>query len=659
MKTFKVIFLTICLSTVAFLGWKMTTTNGKSSVHQDKVSSLIPRDLLFGNPEKALPQLSSDGKLLAYLAPNDQNVLNVWIQDLSGVQKDRLVTSDEKRGIRSFLWQFDDQHILYIQDRDGDENWHLYQTNIETKETRDLTPYEGAKTDIVEYDPQYPHLILVQINHRNKSESDVYKIDLKTGEIKLDTENFGGIFHWVTDNQLNVRVAHSYSKEGNTLIHVRETVDSPWREFLSIDPNEIGGSVVGFSPDNQSIYLISSLGENNNQLFKINLATGQREVLFKDSSYDLSSLMIHPTTHVIEAAGIDKERFEWVALDSTVSFDLKKLEELYGKSFKVVSRDLADTKWIIASISDQRPVRFYLYHRDDQTAKFLFSTQASLEKYTLSPMTPISFEARDGMKIHGYLTLPIDKEPRDLPTVLLVHGGPWVRDSWGLQPTVQWLANRGYAVLQINYRGSTGYGKDYVNAGNHEWAGKMHTDLLDGKKWVINQGYADPHKIAIYGGSYGGYATLVGLTFTPDEFCCGVDIVGPSNLITLLQTFPPYWAPLKAQTDKRLGSLEKDAEFLKERSPLFKADQIKKPLLIAQGANDPRVKQAESDQIVEVMRKNQLPVEYLLFSDEGHGFARPINRLKFCAAAEEFLSQHLGGPCQASSLDEDWNALKK
>jgi dipeptidyl aminopeptidase/acylaminoacyl peptidase len=274
-------------------------------------------------------------------------------------------------------------------------------------------------------------------------------------------------------------------------------------------------------------------------------------------------------------------------------------------------------------------------------------------------MSPISFTARDGMKLHGYMTLPVGTEAKNLPMVLLVHGGPWARDSWGLNPTVQWLANRGYAVMQLNYRGSTGYGKQYLNAGNRQWSKKMHTDLLDAKQWMIDQGYVDPNKVAIYGGSYGGYATLVGLTFTPDEFCCGVDIVGPSNLVTLLQTIPPYWAPLKVKMELRVGYLETDLEFLKECSPLFKVDQIKKPLLIAQGANDPRVKQSESDQIVQAMREKKLPVEYLLFSDEGHGFARPENRLKFSAAAENFLMKYLGGRYEPVNTEDNWESLRK
>ena len=346
-------------------------------------------------------------------------------------------------------------------------------------------------------------------------------------------------------------------------------------------------------------------------------------------------------------------------LDPQLQADFDALNATGYGAFKITSQSLSNRKWIVAFVSDQHPTRYYLYDRDTKKTQFLFTSQPALDAYQLSPMTPISFQARDGMTLHGYLTLPIGKQPQHLPTVLFVHGGPWVRDTWGFNTTVQWFANRGYAVLQVNYRGSTGYGKDYLNAGNREWAGKMHTDLLDGKQWLIDKGYSDPNKIAIYGGSYGGYATLVGLTFTPNEFCCGVDIVGPSNIITLLKTVPPYWAIFKAQNDIRIGSLEKDEEFLKARSPLYKVDAIVKPLLIGQGANDPRVKQAESDQIVSEMRSKNLPVEYLLFPDEGHSFQKPINRLKFCAASEMFLAKYLGGRYEPPTAEENWESLKR
>jgi dipeptidyl aminopeptidase/acylaminoacyl peptidase len=307
--------------------------------------------------------------------------------------------------------------------------------------------------------------------------------------------------------------------------------------------------------------------------------------------------------------------------------------------------------------SDVAPATYYLFDPKTRKTEFLFATRPELEKYTLANVQPISFTASDGMKIFGYVTMP--PAAKKAPMVMLVHGGPWGRDVWGYSPLTQMLANRGYGVLQVNFRGSTGYGKAYLKAGDREWAGKMHQDLIDAKRWAVKQGYTDADKVAVMGGSYGGYATLTGLTFTPDEFACGVSIVGPSNLYTLLKAIPPYWAPMKALFDQRVGSLEKEEDFLRSRSPLFRADRIKKPLLIGQGANDPRVPQAESDQIVKAMRDNKLPVEYIVFPDEGHGFARPINNLRFFAATEQFLSKCLGGRAEPPTAEEDWAAFRK
>ncbi|MBA3721613.1 MAG: S9 family peptidase [Parachlamydiaceae bacterium] len=623
-------------------------------------SQLIPRKLLFGNPVKTSPELSPNGEKMAYLAPDNNNVLNVWVRDLTKkASEDKMVTSDKKRGVRNFLWQYDNNHILYVQDRDGDENWHLYQTDINTNETKNLTPYDGSRIEIVDYNYKYPDDILVQINKRDKSLFDVYRINLKNGDSQLVVENTNNTINWIADHQLVIRARQSYTKDGGMLTQVRDDENAPWRDLLETDPEEIGGEVIDFTDDDQSLYLLSSLNGNTNRLLKISLKGGTPEVVLEDKEFDLSSIMTHPTKNTLEAAGVEKDRWDWIIVDPSLKKDFENLKKIEKGIFTINSRTLSNRKWIVAFRSDQRPSQFYLYNRDTGKADFLFTSQPDLEKYTLNPMTPISFQAEDGMTIHGYLTLPAGDHKKNLSTILLVHGGPWVRDTWGLNPAVQWLANRGYAVLQINYRGSKGYGKAYMNAGNREWAGKMHTDLLDGKKWMIKNGYSNPDKFAIYGGSYGGYATLVGLTFTPDEFCCGVDIVGPSNLITLLQTLPPYWAPAKVQMDRRVGKLETEQDFLKSRSPLFKANLIKKPLLIGQGANDPRVKQAESDQIVQVMRQNKLPVEYLLFPDEGHGFARPENRMKFYAATEEFLEKYLGGISERPSKEEDWESLKK
>lgn len=620
--------------------------------------ALIPRKLLFDNPEKAGAKLSPDGTKLAYLAPDENNILNVWVRDLKNGGGDKRITNDRKRGIYQYLWQFNNEAILYLQDKDGDENSHLYQTQLATLETKDLTPFEGVKAGLVDNDFRFPNEVLIQLNRRDPSLYDVYRLNLETGKLDLDTENPGGVIGWVADHHLVVRVSQSVTEDGSTLIRVRNGATSPWRDWMTISPLETG-AILGFSADNHSLYALTSLDSNTARLLKVNLETGEKSVMTEDSEYDLGGIVLHPTTYALQAAEVEREKNEWIPFDPRIKEDFSYLSDKFKGPFMLASRDLADQNWIVVSQSDQRPSHYYLYRRPGKKLEFLFSTKPSLEQYSLSPMKPIKFQARDGMMLHGYLTLPSGVEPRNLPTVLLVHGGPWARDSWGLSPTVQWLANRGYAVLQINFRGSTGFGKAYLNAGNKEWAGTMHNDLIDGKGWMVKNGYANPDKVAIMGGSYGGYATLVGLTFTPEAFCCGIDIVGPSNLVTLLQTFPPYWKPMKAKMDIRVGSLEKDKEDLIARSPLFKVDQITKPLLIGQGANDPRVKQAESDQIVEAMRKKNIPVEYLLFTDEGHGFVRPENRMKFNAAAEAFLAKYLGGRLEPASAEENWEEVKK
>jgi dipeptidyl aminopeptidase/acylaminoacyl peptidase len=619
---------------------------------------LIPRSLLFGNPEKTAPQLSPDGSKIAYLAPDVNGVLNVWVRNLNQPGSDQKVTSDSNRGVHGFFWRQDGQYIDFMQDNNGDENWHLYQTNLQSKETKELTPFSGVLVRVLDFDHKYPDELLIGMNKRDPTLFDVFSLNVKTGELKLIVENPGDVFHWIADHNLQVRASLSYKKDGSSLIRVRDSLQSPWRDLLTIDPNETGVAILSFTPDNTGIYILTSLGGNTERLLQVDLNDGKQKLIFEDPRFDISSVFFHPTNYSLQAIAIDREHYEWEVIDSNLKADFNYLSQNLKTPFLLTSVDRANQNWIVASISDVRPTHFYLYNRPQKKLTFLFSTQPALEKFKLSPMQPVTFQARDGMKLYAYLTLPVGKKPEKLPAILLVHGGPWERDYWGFQSQVQWLANRGYAILQVNYRGSKGFGKAYLNAGNQEWGGKMQTDLIDGKEWLIKNGFADPGKIAIYGSSYGGYAVLVGLAFTPDAFCCGVDIVGMSNLITMLQKSPPYWATIQAQTDVRLGTLEKDAEFLKLRSPLFKAEQIKKPLLIGQGANDPRVNQLESDQIVAAMRKKNLPVEYLLFPDEGHGFAKPGNRLKFNAAAEAFLAKYLGGRQEPPSKSENWESLK-
>jgi len=618
--------------------------------------ALIPREVLFGNPEKAAPKLSADGKMLAYLAP-DQGVQNVWVRT-TGQNDDRVVTSDRKRGIQIYFWQPDSQHILYLQDVDGNEDFHVYQTDLKTRETRDLTSFPGVRAQIVSVEPEFPDQMLVGLNKRDKRLFDVYRLKLATGELELDTENPGDVAYWTADNQMQVRAAGSMQPGGVQEIRVRNDAKSSWRTFQKWGPDETMGGAVGFSPDNKALWLISSVEANAARLVEADIATGQTKVLAEDSQYDVGGALVHPKKKTLEAVRFIRAKAEWRLVDKSLKPDFDALKKVREGEFNVVSRDLADKTWIVAYVTDDGPTYYYTYDRGARKAQFLFTNRPALEKYKLARMQPITFKAQDGMTLYGYLTMPVGVK-KNAPVVVLVHGGPWGRDVWGFNALAQMLANRGYGVLQVNFRASAGYGKAYLNAGDKEWAGKMHDDLIDGKRWAIRQGYANPEKVAIMGGSYGGYATLVGLTFTPDEFACGVDIVGPSNLFTLLSTIPPYWTPMKALFDKRVGRLDTEADFLRSRSPLFKANLIKRPLLIGQGANDPRVKQAESDQIVKAMRDNKLPVEYIVFPDEGHGFVRPENRLRFYAAADQFLAKCLGGRAEPPSEKEKWDAFLK
>ena len=616
-----------------------------------KAVDLIPRDVLFGNPERAAPQISPNGKLLAWIAP-DQGVLNVWVRSLGGTSDDRVVTSDRKRGIRNFFWQQDSSHILYTQDSGGDENWRLYQTDFASKETRDLTPFEKVQAQVIAASPRVPGSLLIGLNKRNAQLHDVYRLDLATGTLDVDTENPGDVMGWTADEDLNVRASEAISPDGGAIIRVRDTAKSPWREFQKWGPDDSFGGVSGFSGDGKTLRLLSSVNAETSRLIEADLATGEQKVIASDDRYDAGAVMTHPHTAKLEAVQFRRARNEWKALDPAIEADFAALRKVKNGDFSIVSRDDTDHTWIVAFVVDDAPVTYYAWDRQAKKETFLFTNRPKLEKFALSNMKPVSFPARDGLKLEGYLTTPKGAPEGKLPLVLNVHGGPWARDSWGLNNEAQWLANRGYAVLQVNFRGSTGYGKNHVNAGDREWGGKMHDDLIDGVKWAVDSGVADPKRIAIYGGSYGGYAALVGASFTPDVFACAVDIVGPSSIATLIKSIPPYWKPFLAVFNRRVGNLETEEAFLDSRSPITKVDAIKIPLLVAQGANDPRVKQAESEAIVAAVRKKGKDVEYLLFGDEGHGFARPENRMAYYASAEAFLAKHLGGRALAPTAAE-------
>jgi dipeptidyl aminopeptidase/acylaminoacyl peptidase len=610
---------------------------------EQSLPKLIPREVVFGNPEKARATVSPDGKMLAYLAPVGEE-LNVWVKTI-GKDDDRPVTNDTERSIVRYVWGPGSDRVLYLQDAAGNENWRLYAVNLGTGEVQDFTPFENVQVQIVEWDKHFPNELLIAMNKEDPRLHDVYHLDLTTGELKMVAKNPGNVVEWLADRQMRIRGALTPTAEGGLTFLVRDSEDAAWRELIEWGAEDaLTSGPQAFTLDGNYIYLTDSRDANAGRLVKADAATGEVvEVLVSDPDYDVDHVMFDGDTYEPQAAVIVKERDEWQILDQALMPHFKALWALDDGDLFITSRDNDEKTWIVGFTKDDGPVSYYAYDTDTMESTFLFYHRSDLLDYTLAKMEPVSYKARDGMTIYGYMTYPPGLKRVDLPMVLLVHGGPWYRDTWGYNPEAQWFANRGYACLQINFRGSTGYGKEYLNAGNKEWGGKMHDDLIDGVEWEIGQGVADAERIAIYGASYGGYAALVGATFTPDVFCCAVDAMGPSNLITFIESIPPYWTPMLSVMYERLGNPATDADLLESRSPLFKVDQIEIPMLIAQGANDVRVKAAESEQIVEAMKAKGIDYEYMLFDDEGHGFLNEANRLKFYAAVEKFLSTHLGG----------------
>jgi dipeptidyl aminopeptidase/acylaminoacyl peptidase len=646
---------------------------------------LIPREILFGNPDRAAARLSPDGKRLSFLAPVN-GVLNVWVAPADRLEAARPVTHDTKRGIRIYFWAYTSRHLLYLQDQDGDENWKVYAVDLDTGTTRNLTPADTIpgpdgkplaqpdghpmrpRAEIENVSHRFPDTILVGLNTRDPRYHDLYRVNIESGAMTLIQENpdFAG---FVTDDDYRVRFASRMTNDGGSE-YFKPGAGGPspgpagfsrWEPFMKVGMEDsLATHPVGFDKSGAVLYLADSRGRDTAALVALELRTGAATVLAEDPRADAGSALIHPTEYTVQAVAFAYTRQEWKVLDPSLQPDFAYLGSVADGEISVTSRTLDDTKWTVAYIRDNGPVRYYLYDREVKQATFLFTNRDALEHQPLARLHPVVIRSRDGLSLVSYLTLPVWADPRGtgqpdrpLPMVLLVHGGPWARDGWGLDNEHQWLANRGYAVLGVNYRGSTGFGKRFLNAGNFEWSGKMQDDLIDAVEWAVGEGIADRTRIAIMGGSYGGYATLVGLTFTPETFACGVDIVGPSSIVTLLNTIPPYWEPAIALFTTRVGDhrTEEGRRFLESRSPLTFTDRIRRPLLIGQGANDPRVKQSESDQIVAAMQRKQIPVTYVLYPDEGHGFARPENQMSFNAVAEAFLSRCLGGRYQPVGND--------
>ena len=613
---------------------------------------LIPREALFGNPNRTAGQLSPDGKWLGWIAPKD-GVLNVWIAPSDDPLAARAMTSATDRPIRRYFFAPDSGSLLYIQDKDGDENFLLYQIDLETTAEKSLTLFENTRVLVIAGSFQHRDRILIGLNNRDPRYHDIWLLNLESGQLTEVFRNEAGYSGFEADDNLDLRLAFRQNASGGNDIFRMDQGQVEVEPFVSttLEDSQTTGTL-GYSYDGQTLYWRDSRGRDTAALVAEDTATGERTVLAEDARADIGGAMRDPATGVVQAYSVNYLRNEWTALDPALEASFDWLRSRLDGDFGVRSRSDDDRIWIVGNDPLTAPPRTFIYNRDAATLEDFYTIRPELEGAPLQPMHPLELTSRDGLTLVSYLTLPPGSDSNadgipdaPVPMVLLVHGGPWGRDSYGYNNTHQWLANRGYAVLSVNFRASTGFGKSFISAGDLEWGAKMHDDLIDATDWAIAKHIARPDKIAIMGGSYGGYATLVGLTFTPEKFACGVDIVGPSNLETLISTIPPYWEPRVRQFHERMGNpnTPEGQALLRERSPLYRAGNIVRPLLIGQGANDPRVKQDESDQIVGAMNRAGIPVTYVLYPDEGHGFSKPANMVSFMAAAENFLSDCIGG----------------
>lgn len=631
------------------LGVNSPDTSGKR-----EAAPLIPLKDFFRNPVAAGYQVSPGGDYISWMAPWE-NRLNVFVQPVDGGKALRL-TSATKRNVAGYFWAAKDQ-IVYLQDDGGDENFHLFAVNADGSGKKDLTPFPGVRVGVVDDLRDDEDHILIGMNKRDARVFDVYRLNTRTGEMRMEAENPGSVSSWITDHDGRVRAAVQTDGVNSELLY-RATEKEPFRKTLVTDFRESVDPIF-FTFDNKELYASSNLGRDKAAIVRLDPETGRElEVVFEHPEVDVGHLLGSEKRKVITAATFTRDKREYHFFDDWRRKLQENLEKkLPGMEVSLVSSDRDETRFIVRSQSDRTRGASWFYDAKTDELRKLADVSPWLDEKQMAPMKPVRITARDGLVLPAYLTLPPGVEPKNLPAVLYVHGGPWVRDSWGFDGSAQFLANRGYAVLQVNYRGSTGYGRAFWEKGFKQWGKAMQDDLTDAAKWLVDQGIADPKRIAIYGGSYGGYAALAGMAFTPDVYAAGISFVGPSNLFTLLETVPPYWEPMRKMNYEMIGDPEKEKGLLRAASPLFSADKIKAPLLIAQGANDPRVKKAESDQIVSALKKRGVDVPYIVKDNEGHGFSNEENRLYFYRAVEKFLARHLGGRAEPdgekiSELDE-------
>ncbi len=658
MSKFRYLISSAALVSLAALGW--LAPNSAIAVE------LLPRGELFGNPERSTGRISPDGKMLAFLAPRD-GVMNVWVAPVGDLGAAKPLTAEAERPVSQYFWAPDSSRVFYLQDQGGNENFLLFSVDLAGARTDAHTPFENTRAVVLATSPEVQDAILVGLNNRNPQFHDVYRLDLKTGRLGFVYQND----EWAGfdfDRKLKLRNGVKPTPDGGFQVE-KFNDDGTQTAFMTVGPEDsLTTFTVGFAGDGQTIYLVDSRGRDKAALVAVNVETGEHTVLGEHPKADVTQTIIDPITGRVQAFSADYLQPEWSAVGDELRADIEFLNRNAGGAWSVSSQSQDNRLWTIGVDRVTEPYAYHLYDRGQKTLTSLFTTRPALEGKPLAAMYPRELKSRDGLTLVSYLTLPPGSDTdgdgvpaQPLPMVLYVHGGPWARDEYGYESIHQWLANRGYAVLSVNYRGSTGFGKAFLNAANGEFAGKMHDDLIDAVHWAIAQKIARPNEIGILGGSYGGYATLVGVSFTPETFACGVDIVGPSSLVTLIESFPEYWRPfLEATWYRRVGDPRTEAgrKDLLARSPITRVGEIRRPLLIAQGANDPRVTQLESDQLVAAMKERDIPVTYVLYPDEGHGFAEAGNRLSFFAVSEAFLAKCLGGRFEPVGNDFEGASLQ-
>ena len=639
----KILFVSVCLVFTA-MGLMSSCTQNQVQIQE---APLIPLNSFFKNPDISYILLSPEGDKISFTKPY-KNRMNVFVTVL-GTKDTFRVTSVEDRNIMSYFWK-NNNRIIYLKDKGGDENFHLYAVDADGKNLKDLTPFENVRVQIVDDLQDYEDEVLIEMNKRNPELFDVYRLNIKTGEMKSVAENPGGISNWITDHTGTIRVAVQTNGVRSNLLY-RENENSPFRIVLQTSFKEQVNPLF-FSFDNKYIYACSNLNRDKSAIVKFDISNGKEmEVLFEHPEVDLEMLDYSRKRKVLTSITYHTQKTEMKFLDKTTEEIYSKLKEKLGDKYDIIitSSNKNEDKCLVRTISDRSLGASYFYDVKTNELSKIVERGPWLQEENLSEMKPISYQSKDGLTIHGYLTLPNGLDPKNLPVIINPHGGPWARDHWGFNPEVQFLANRGYAVLQMNFRGSTGYGRKFWEAGFKQWGRSMQQDITDGVNWLVNQGIADPKRVAIYGASYGGYATLAGLTFTPELYACGVDYVGVSNMFTFMGTIPPYWKPYQDMFHEMVGNPKSDSISLREISPVFYVDRIKAPLFIAQGANDPRVNKAESDQVVEALKKRGIQVEYMVKDNEGHGFANEENQFDFYGAMERFLAKHIGGRISTQS----------